>query len=174
MLALVRVRSVGGVLVLVPEEVLTLSELLLLRLGGEDGLEGVGIETGVVHLGGSGHGGWGEVLHLFEFVPHLLGEVGELRHVLIAAPGMGGDEVRDELLAQAFLLIDAVEDALEVVEEAEGGFAHVLEHGIGGVLGGYLEASADMARDEFAGVLACSLIALLVFAVVEEQVVAYS
>lgn len=88
MLVLVVVRSVGGVLVLVPEEVLTLSELLLLRLGGEDGLEGVGIETGVVHLGGGGHGGWSEVLHLFEFVPHLLGEVCELRHVLIAASGM--------------------------------------------------------------------------------------
>lgn len=49
---------------LVPEEELALGELVALRLGREDGLQGVGVHAGVPCLGAHGHGRGGEVLHL--------------------------------------------------------------------------------------------------------------
>ena len=62
-----------GLLIFIPEEVLALGEFFFLCFGGEDGFEGVGVVTGVEHLGGGGHGCRGEILHLFEFVAHLSG-----------------------------------------------------------------------------------------------------
>ena len=70
-------------------------------------------------------------MHLFELEVETLGDDGKLGHVLLAASGMAADEVRDDLLAQATLAVDAVEDTLEVAELLEGRFAHELEHGVG-------------------------------------------
>ena len=47
---------------------------------------------------------------------------------------MATDEVGDELLAQPLLAVDAVEGALELLELAERGLAHHLQHAVGGVL----------------------------------------
>ena len=47
---------------------------------------------------------------------------------------MAGDEVRDELLVEMLLAVDAVEDALELVELLERRFAHQSEHTVAGVL----------------------------------------
>ena len=77
-------RRVGAALsVLVPEEVLSLGELLLLCVGGSDGLQGIGMVAGVEHLGRDGHRRRGEVLYLFEPVAQLSGEVCQLCHVCL-------------------------------------------------------------------------------------------
>ena len=131
-------RVVGGGWLFVPEEILPLGLFLLRRASRVDGLKRVGVKTGVEHLGGHGHRGGGEVLHLFQLVAHVAREVGQLAHVLFAAARMGADEVGDELLAKALLAVDAVEDALELLEQLERGLAHELQHAGAGVLGSHL------------------------------------
>jgi hypothetical protein len=138
---------------LVPEEVLALGEFLPLTLGREDGFKGVGVVARVPGFSGDGHGRGGKVLHLFEVEVELLGEYGEFSHVLFLTAGVGGDEVGDDLLSQVLLAVDAVEDALEGVELLERGFAHEPKYTVAGMFGSHLEASADMAADEFTGVL---------------------
>ena len=138
---------------LVPKEVLALGEFLTLALGREDGLEGVGIVARVPGLCSDSHGRGGEVLHLFEMEVELFGKHGKFGHVFFQTAGVGGDEVRDDLLAEILLAIDAVEDTLEGVELLEGGLAHESEHTVAGVLGSHLQSSADVSADEFAGVL---------------------
>ena len=86
--------------VLIPKEILALGEFLFLGFGSKDGLESVGVVASVEHLGGSCHRCRGKVLHLLQFVAHLLGKVSKLCHVLLTTTRVRGDEVRDELLTQ--------------------------------------------------------------------------
>ena len=104
----------------------------------------------------------------------VFGDDGELSHVLLATAGMGGNEVGDDLFAEVLLAVDAVELALELVELLERGLAHQLQHSVAGVLGGHLQAPADVSADQFPGVLAGCLVGFLVLAAVEEQVVTHA
>ena len=79
-------------------------------------LERIGIVAGVPRLGGDSHWGGCEVLHLLQMEIEFLRNLSQLRHIALGASGMTGDEVGDELLVEMFLLIDAVEDTLEVIE----------------------------------------------------------
>ena len=72
--------------------------------------------SGVVYFRGHGHWGGSEVLHLLEMEVEFLGFGGEHGHVRLAASGMAGDEVGDELLFKAVRAVHVVEKALEVVE----------------------------------------------------------
>ena len=65
----------------VPEEVLSLRQLLFGTLGTLDGFQGIGVVAGVPRLCGDGHRGGGEVLHLLQLEVQALGEHGELGHV---------------------------------------------------------------------------------------------
>ena len=123
-------------------------------------------------LGGDGHGGGGEVLHLFELELEVFGQCGKLCHVFRSAAGVGTDEVGDDLLAQVLATVEFVEDAFEVVEEFEGGFAHEVEHTVGGVFGCHFEAPTDVFSDEFLGVLAIDAVDAWVARVVKEEVIA--
>ena len=156
--------DVAALLGLVPEEVLSLGELVAWTLGGEDGFEGVGVVARVPGLGGDGHRRGGEVLHLFEVEVEALGDDGELCHVLLLTAGVGGDEVGDDLLTEPFLAVDAVEESLELVELLEGGLAHEVEHAVAGVLWRHFQAPADVAGDEFAGVFLGSTVGGFVLA----------
>ena len=87
---------------------------------------------------------------------------------------MAGDEIRDELLVETFLTIDAVEDALELTELLERWLTHQLENMVGCMLWSHLQTSANMACNQFARVLLCSLVRLLVLAAMQQQVVAHA
>ena len=94
---------------LVVEEHEVLSLLLVGMAGDIDGLHGVGVDAGVVHLGAEGHGRGGEILYLLKAVAeafHLNSQVG---HVAELASGMGADKIRDKLIAEACLTADGVE-----------------------------------------------------------------
>ena len=54
----------------------------------------------------------------------LFGDDSQLRHILLLAAWVGGDEVGDDLLVQVLLAVDTVEDAFELIELLERGFAH--------------------------------------------------
>ena len=168
------VDDVATLFGLVPEEELALGQLLALRLGAEHGFEGVGMVTCVPRLRADGHGRGREVLHLLQVEIEPLGDDGQFGHVFLVAAGVAGDEVGDELLAQALLLVDAVENLLECLELGERRLAHDAQHTVAGVLGGHLEASADVAGDEFAGVFAGALVHLRILALMEQEVVAHT
>ena len=138
---------------LVPEEEHALGKLLALRLGGEDGLQGVGMNPGVPCFGGYGHRGGGEVLHLLQMEVQALGDDGQFGHVLGRTARMAADEVGDELLAQVQFLVEAVERLLELLELGERGLAHDVEHRFAGMLGGHLQASAHVTGYQLTGVL---------------------
>ena len=172
--ALETLLDASALLGLVPEEILALGKFVALALSAEDGLEGVGVVACVPGLCGDGHWGGGEVLHLLEVEVELLGDDGELGHILLLATGMAADEVGDDLLAQVLLAVDAVEDALELVELLERGLAHESQHAFAGMFRGYLQAPRNVAADEFVGVLLCGTVALLVLAAMEQQVVTHT
>ena len=165
------VDDVATLFGLVPEEELALGQLLALRLGAEHGFEGVGMVTCVPRLRADGHGCGREVLYLLQVEIEPLGDDGQFGHVFLVAAGVAGDEVGDELLAQALLLVDAVEN---LFERLELGVAHDVQHTVAGVLGRHLQASADVAGDEFAGVFAGALVHLRILALMEQEVVAHS
>ena len=134
--------------------------------------EGIGIVARVPSFGGNGHGRRGKVLYLFEVEIELLGNHCQLGHIFFLAAWVAADEVRDNLLAQVLLAIDAVEDTLKLVELLKRGFAHEHEYAVAGMLGGYLEATTDVIANEFAGVLLGGLVGGFVFTAMEQQVVA--
>ena len=53
---------------LVPEEKALLSQFLFLGFGAKNGFQSVRVVAGIIDLGGQGHGGGGEVLHLFQMI----------------------------------------------------------------------------------------------------------
>ena len=130
--------------------------------------------TCVPRLRADGHGRGREVLHLLQVEIEPLGDDGQFGHVFLVAAGVAGDEVGDELLAQALLLVDAVENLLECLELGKWRLAHDAQHTVAGVLGRHLQASADVAGDEFAGVFAGALVHLRILALMEQEVVAHS
>lgn len=168
------VDDVATLFGLVPEEELALGQLLALRLGAEHGFEGVGMVTCVPRLRADGHGCGREVLHLLQVEIEPLGDDGQFGHVFLMATGVAGDEVGDELLAQALLLVDAVENLFERLELGEWRLAHDVQHTVAGVLGRHLQASADVAGDEFTGVFAGALVHLRILALMEQEVVAHT
>lgn len=72
----------------VPEEILPLGLFLLGRGGSEHFLAGVGMDAGIVNLGGKGHGCGGEILHLLQMEIELLGFRRQLGHIHLATSGM--------------------------------------------------------------------------------------
>ena len=122
-------------------------------------------------LGGDGHGGGGEVLHLFELEVEVFGQRGEFCHVFGCAARVRTDEVGDDLLAQVLATVEFVEDALEVVEELEGGLAHEREHTVGSVFWRHFQTAADVFGDEFLCVLTIDAIDAFIACVVEQQVI---
>lgn len=118
-----------------------------------DGLHGVGVDAGIVHLGAEGHGRGGEILYLLKTVAEPLHLDGKVRHVAELAAGMGADEVWDKLVAEACLTADGVELCLSLEEEVEGGLAHEGEHTVAGVFGCYLETTADVVEHHMAEVV---------------------
>ena len=106
-------------LFLVVEEHEVLRLLLFGVASNIDGLHGVGVDAGVVHLGAEGHGRGGEVLYLLKAVAKPLHLDGEVGHVAELAAGVGADEIRDELVAEACLPADSIELRLGVEEKVE-------------------------------------------------------
>ena len=143
-------------------------------LGDVEGFKGQRVEPGVVGFGADGHGGGGEVLHLFEVEVELLGFGSQLCHVGQRASGVTADEVGDELVVEMLFATDAVEESFEIVEEPEGRLAHEVEHLFGGVLGSHFQSSAHMSGDELAGVLTGGLVDVGGTCLVKQKVVAHT
>ena len=87
---------------------------------------------------------------------------------------MGTDEVGDDLLMQSRFLVDLVEESFELVEEFERWLPHELQYTVGGVFRCHFQSATDMLRDKLAGILHGSLIRLLVFRLMQNEVVAYT
>ena len=96
-------------LFLVVEEHEVLGLLLVGTASYVDGLHGVGVDAGVVHLGAEGHGRGSEILYLLKAVAEAFHFDSEVSHVAELASGMGANKVRDKLIAEAFLTADGVE-----------------------------------------------------------------
>ena len=136
--------------------------------------ERIGVVARIEHFGGYRHRRRREVLHLFKFIAHLARETCQLSHISLTAAWMAGDEVGDNLLIEMLLAIDTVEDTLELVELLERWLAHQLQHMVTGMLGSHLQTSANMVFNEFAGIFHRSLVRFLVFAVMQQQIVAHT
>ena len=113
-------------LFLVVEEHEVLCLLLFGVASNIDGLHGVGVDAGVVHLGAEGHGRGGEILYLLKTVAEAFHLDGEVCHIAELAARVGADEVRNELVAEACLTTDGVELRLGLEEEVERWLAHEL------------------------------------------------
>jgi hypothetical protein len=109
---------------LIPEEVLALGQFLLLALGTLDRFKGIGVVARIPRLSGDSHGRRRKVLNLFELEVKMLGDHSQLGHIGLRATRVAGDEIGDDLLVEMLLAIDAVEDALELVELLERRLSH--------------------------------------------------
>ena len=115
---------VGTFLGLVPEEKHALCQFLTLAFRTEYGFHGVWVVAGVPHLGADGHRGGGEILYLLQLKIQPFGDEGQFCHIFLSAAGMAADKIGDNLLAETFLLVDAVEDFLELLKLFERRLAH--------------------------------------------------
>lgn len=157
----------------VPKEEHVLSLLVLGAVSGEHAFERIRMVTAQPSLGADGHGCGGEVLHLFELEVETFGDCRQLCHIFGFATRVGGDEIRDELLAQSCLSVDAIEDGFELVEETERGLAHEVEHAVAGMFGRDFETPRDMVHNQFARIVHRRFAKLLVFVRMEQEVVAH-
>ena len=155
------------VVVLIPEEILSLSFLLAWRLCAEYGLQRVRIIACIPGLSADSHGCRREVLNLFKLKAEFTGDAGQLRHILLMTAGMAGDEVGDNLLVEVLLTADAVEDALKVVELLERGLTHQVKHTVAGVFRCNLQTATDMTDNELAGVFTSGLVGGFILAMIE-------
>ena len=151
---------------LIPEEILALGQLVTLCLGTLYGFERIGVVTRIPRLGRYRHGCGREVLHLFQLEVELLGLDSQLSHIRFRTTRMAGDEVGDNLLVEGFLAIDAVEDALEVVELLERWLAHQVKHTFAGMFRSYLQSSAHMASNQLTRIFHRRLVGCLVLALI--------
>jgi hypothetical protein len=88
---------------------------------------------------------------------------GQIGHVFGLGARVAGNEIRDQRLLQAMLFIDPVIAIFKFVEMFEGGFPHDPERGVGGMLGGYLEAATNVpGNDLFHIFLQASIIVFIV------------
>ena len=117
-------HDAGPFLRFIPEKEEALALFLLRRFRREDRFERVGVETAVPRLRRHRHRRWREVLHLFQAEVEVFRLRCQFGHVFLRAARVGRDEIRDDLLVEARLTVDAVEDGLKLVEEFERGFAH--------------------------------------------------
>lgn len=174
MQAVQRFDNVGAVSLVVPEEVFALRQFFLGPDGGEYLFAGIGVDAGVIDLGGEGHGGRGEVLDLLKVHVELLGLGGKFGHVYLAACGMARYEVGNELLAHAVALIYGIEDSLEVVEQREIGFTHHIEHVGTCVFGRHFQSSRNVIGYKLLVVASVYGINLMIAGGVHRKVVAHT
>ena len=151
---------------LVPEEILALSQLVSLRLGTLNGLQRIRVVTSIPRLSRYRHWCGREVLHLLQLEVQLFGLDRQLSHICLRASGMAGYEVGDNLLVQMLLTIDAVEDALEVIELLKRRFAHQVQHAVAGMFRSNFQSSADMTSNQLAGILHSRLVSCFVLALI--------
>ena len=96
-------------------------------------------------FGGYGHRGRGEILHLFQMEVQLFGDDCQFRHIFFFTARMTGDEIRDQLLAQAKFPVDSVEYLFKFSELAESGFTHDTQYPVTGMFRCNFQAPADVA-----------------------------
>ena len=90
------------------EEMQYHGEFFLFGMCGVDGLEGIRLEACVKRLGCDCHGGWGEVLHLFEMEVEFLSKCCEFCHVHLLTGGVRGNEIGYKLLIEMVFGIHSV------------------------------------------------------------------
>ena len=86
---------------------------------------------------------------------------------------MTADKVRDDLLAEAGLPVNTIENVFKLPELPERGFTHQLKHTIRRVLRSNLQPAAYMTRNQFTGVFGIHLVDTLVFCIMQKQVVTH-
>ena len=131
------------------------------------------METGIPGFGGHGHRCRREILYLFQMEIQFAGDDSEFCHVFFRTSGMAAYKIRYDLLAQIEFPVQLVEDILELVELLERRLPHEIKHPVTGMFGSYFQASADMPCDEFARIGSGALVHFGVFALMQEQVIAY-
>ena len=99
----------GLALFFVVEEHEVLRPFLIGPAGDVDGLHGVGVDAGVVHLGAEGHGRGSEILYLLKAVAEAFHFDSQVGHVAELASGVGTNKVWDKLVAETCLTADGVE-----------------------------------------------------------------
>lgn len=104
----------------------------------KDGLHSVGIDAGVVHLGGERHRRGCEILYLLETVAEFLHRNSQVCHISDGTARMGTDEIRNELITESSRGTDAVEVLLGAKEKVERGLSHDVQYPYGGVFGSNL------------------------------------
>ena len=103
-----------------------------------DGLHSVGVDAGVVHLGGERHRSGCEILYLLETVAEFLHRNSQVCHISDGTARMGADEIRNELITESGRGTDAVEVLLGAKEKVERGLSHDVQYPYGGVFGSNL------------------------------------
>lgn len=86
--ALQRSDDIGPICFIIPEEIATLSEFLLLSVRSVDTLSGVRMETGIIYLGRYSHRRRSKILDLFEMKIKFLGLYSELSHIEFMTAGV--------------------------------------------------------------------------------------
>lgn len=107
----------GAFVGFVPKEETALGFFFVASASHKDGFHRVWVHAAVVHFGGKGHGGGGEVLYLLEVKVELLGGDCQLCHVDRFATGVARYEIWYDLLFEIFATVDGIEQGVKATEE---------------------------------------------------------
>ena len=105
---------------------------------------------------------------------HITCQYSEFCHIFGCASRVRTDKVGNELLIEACLAIDVVENSFEVIELFERRFAHKVQHGVARMFRCNFQTPRNMLRNHLFGILHVCLVDCLVAGVIENEVVAYA
>ena len=109
----------------------------------------VRIQPGVIGFRGNRHWRGREVLDLFEVEIKTFGYSRKFSHIFFSATRVRGDEIRNNLLVELFVLIYIVENLLEFSELRERWLTHQLKNTVGSVLGSHFKSSRHVVCNKF-------------------------
>ena len=107
-------------------------------------LHGPRIHAGIIHTGGKGGRRGIEILDLLRHIAQIPAVFGQFHRLLHGASGMGGHQIRDQVLLFPDLPVHFPEFFCKCFVDAVLRFAHEGEHRCGYVLRGHFQLAADM------------------------------
>ena len=113
-------------------------------------------------------------MHLFKFEVKALGYDRQFGHVFFRASWMTAYEIGYDLLAQILFPVNLVKNLLKLLELPERWLPHKLKHAIRSMFRRHFQPSAHMLTYQLTRIFACGVITFLVFAFVQQKVVAHS
>ena len=108
-----------------------------------NGFEGKGIQSGIIHGRGDGHGSGGKILYLLGIHMAISNVLGQKNHIFHGASRVAGHEIGYKILLFSRRLVDGIELLFKLLKDLHGRLAHA----VGNLLYNVLRCNFQLAGD---------------------------